>query len=1015
MKKIISLMLILGILLQGVLWISGVSANTSGLVASYDFNGDTQDTSWNNHHATANSITYETLSNGNKVASFNGSNSTITPNNISSFKSISLWTLAKWYDSNYVKYIISWGKVDSQNNFHLWVEKNSSQKIITFLNTWWSLTSTINKDNRLKLENKYQHIYLELDNWVLKLYQNWLLTVQYTYNNNVNIIDATNLILGKYITTGWVHHFNGNISQLKFYNKVLSESERNNLYQEWKDYLGLPKIDWLITSYDLNGDTQDSSWNENHATANNITYETLSNGNKVATLNGSNSYTEIWEYIWYTNQTVSAWYYLNEETNGNYMIYEDDNFRFRVNSAWSDILSWDSRNGTWNFHYISWYIPKIKEWVHLTITAEGTSNYKLYENWILVPTNINTTSTFNRTHTTANVWRSNDGNSYFNWNLGQINVYNKSLSQEEINTLYQQWQEYLGLQNNTWWLVASYDFNWNAQDSSWNENHGSVNWAQLTSDRYWNPNSAYLFDGNNDGITLSNTENVKLNGNYWTSMWVKINNLDSNVWTGHDTNIKGALFFWLHPYFRLWISNNNKLLLRQKIWWTWYNTESDNTLSEWEWLHIIATHDNTTWKDYLYINWEKVNSIDTSAIWDYTTYTSTSHKNSIWARQYNSATPNTNFFSWIIDEVKIYNSYITPEKVSDLYRPLDTSWLVASYDLNWNAQDSSGNGNHGTESNLMYETLSNGNKVAKFNWSNTIVVSNITPYNNNNFTWNTWIKKTSSTVRVLASTKQEWWYVSLIPAADGRMEFRMQTSTPGSVFSTTTVDDNNYHMVTWIRNNNEIELFIDGISQWTNNFDWSIGWNQLFLWNFSSLIWSVYFDWYLSQFTSYNKALTQAEINTLYHEWQEYLGLNTPVVEIPSAPSNFIAENITSDSVSYTWNDNSSDLKQEDKFVIKDENNAIVKDNITANSTNIWEPGLQSSTQYQRKICAVNSTGEICSDLITFTTQIEVIEWKTTPFDFMWIVINVIETAQMFKVEFVIWGFKINFSIEKIL
>jgi hypothetical protein len=46
---------------------------------------------------------------------------------------------------------------------------------------------------------------------------------------------------------------------------------------------------------------------------------------------------------------------------------------------------------------------------------------------------------------------------------------------------------------------------------------------------------------------------------------------------------------------------------------------------------------------------------------------------------------------------------------------------VASYDLNGNAQDSSGNNNHGTASNVTYETLENGNKVAVFNGSNSII------------------------------------------------------------------------------------------------------------------------------------------------------------------------------------------------------------------------------------------------------------------------------------------------------
>ncbi|MBF0232848.1 MAG: hypothetical protein HQK65_07400 [Desulfamplus sp.] len=47
-------------------------------------------------------------------------------------------------------------------------------------------------------------------------------------------------------------------------------------------------------------------------------------------------------------------------------------------------------------------------------------------------------------------------------------------------------------------LVAEYLFGGNANDSSGNGNHGAVNGATLTTDRFGNSNSAYNFDGVND-------------------------------------------------------------------------------------------------------------------------------------------------------------------------------------------------------------------------------------------------------------------------------------------------------------------------------------------------------------------------------------------------------------------------------------------------------------------------------------------------------------------------------------
>ena len=51
-------------------------------------------------------------------------------------------------------------------------------------------------------------------------------------------------------------------------------------------------------------------------------------------------------------------------------------------------------------------------------------------------------------------------------------------------------------------LVAYYPFNGNADDESGNGNHGTVNGATLTIDRFGNENSAYSFDGIDDYIDI---------------------------------------------------------------------------------------------------------------------------------------------------------------------------------------------------------------------------------------------------------------------------------------------------------------------------------------------------------------------------------------------------------------------------------------------------------------------------------------------------------------------------------
>lgn len=72
-------------------------------------------------------------------------------------------------------------------------------------------------------------------------------------------------------------------------------------------------------------------------------------------------------------------------------------------------------------------------------------------------------------------------------------------------------------------LVAFYPFNTNALDESGNGLHGTVNGATLTEDRFRNPNSAYLFDGVSDYISVPHDPRLNLGQNYTLSGWSHIN------------------------------------------------------------------------------------------------------------------------------------------------------------------------------------------------------------------------------------------------------------------------------------------------------------------------------------------------------------------------------------------------------------------------------------------------------------------------------------------------------------
>ena len=81
-------------------------------------------------------------------------------------------------------------------------------------------------------------------------------------------------------------------------------------------------------------------------------------------------------------------------------------------------------------------------------------------------------------------------------------------------------------------VVAWYPFNGNANDESGNVYHGSVNGATLTTDRFGNENSAYLFNGLNDNIIIdSSFFNIGWD-EYSVSCWV-----NSSAWNNPNSNV----------------------------------------------------------------------------------------------------------------------------------------------------------------------------------------------------------------------------------------------------------------------------------------------------------------------------------------------------------------------------------------------------------------------------------------------------------------------------------------------
>jgi len=88
-------------------------------------------------------------------------------------------------------------------------------------------------------------------------------------------------------------------------------------------------------------------------------------------------------------------------------------------------------------------------------------------------------------------------------------------------------------------LIAWYPFNGNANDESgYNNNAAYIN-AELTSDRFGNPKSAYLFNGTSNYIRIPNSPSINMADKITLSAWVKVNGFYNGTCHGNTVLMKG--------------------------------------------------------------------------------------------------------------------------------------------------------------------------------------------------------------------------------------------------------------------------------------------------------------------------------------------------------------------------------------------------------------------------------------------------------------------------------------------
>ena len=593
---------------------------TNGLIAYYPFNGNANDSSGNGKNGIAQNISYASDRFGhlNSCVSFPISNSS-SQIDLGTSINPSQFTISIWINQSNITttgFNVPISKYYNTNGFEIQAGKNLA--LIVPNGTTWSAMI----DSSSRNLNKWYHVVATFNGAYAKLYLNGvqikclISPANTAYSDSLyqpKYSSGTNhlLIGNRPLDKGYNFHFEGNIDDIRIYNRELTFSEVKVLYHEGGYDTNSIPTNGLVAWYPFTGNTLDSSGNNNHGTnyGATLTTDRFGNKNSAYSFNGTNQRIDIpnKSILSFPNAvfSYSFWAKINPNNNGFILCKYDiiNNFEYySYSSSTQDNMDFGTLNlsGTCgplgnNTAVSSYY----SQWHHFVFIGNGTKGSNIFIDGKLIQTKsyVNCAMGTGTGKLYIGMGGGYNQQTYFSGSIDDIGLYNRALDSSEVQALYHEG----GYDTNTIptnGLVAWYPFTGNTLDSSGNNNHGTNYGATLTTDRFGKTSSAYSFNGNGNYINVLNSNTLKFNGQITISTWVKPNSLPSPV---SYVLSKGADGGTPYGYEVILISNGSA----QMDSWdstgmkNGYTSSPVNSIQVNKWNHILFKYDGTYAKTYI--------------------------------------------------------------------------------------------------------------------------------------------------------------------------------------------------------------------------------------------------------------------------------------------------------------------------------------------------------------------------------------------------------------------------------
>jgi hypothetical protein len=309
----------------------------------------------------------------------------------------------------------------------------------------------------------------------------------------------------------------------------------------------------LVGYWGFNGNANDQTPNSNNGTVNgaSLTTDRFGNSNSAYSFDGVNDY--INANIGSLNTVTFSFWFNSSIPTSDWL-----NF-FGYNQIYCQIVGLGTFPNNFGkiygrkqlaseaFGVLSTLVPQYDKWHHIILEYDSTNmNIKLYIDGQFNMDGITSTDgLFNSSliNDILTIGASSDLDSaqFYKGNIDDIAIYNRALTQQEITNMYNgvNYSDTCNAVSGSLvnGLVGYWPFCGNANDQSGNGNNGTVNGATLTTDRFGNANSAYLFT--NNGIVQNiqtNYAGVLGQNNRTISLWYKqdvISTTDQQVLCGY--------------------------------------------------------------------------------------------------------------------------------------------------------------------------------------------------------------------------------------------------------------------------------------------------------------------------------------------------------------------------------------------------------------------------------------------------------------------------------------------------